>query len=313
MGYHYEMKKKILLIGSSGHLASNFIEKYEKKFQIYNFTRSISKKKLLTKKFKYSIFFLQSQIPSFLKKINFESLIFFAGPNDVECNLKKEDILSSFFKNTFNFLENISEIKFKKAIYVSTAQIYELKNIVNEYTKPNPQNYYGLSRLINENLFLYYFNKRKIPLTILRPSNIVGDAKFDKKNSNRLLPNQLCDFFLRNNHFKLKSSGKNIKNFLSMNDTIDCLSFLIRKKIKKEFLIFNLGNRNMTVLNFSKLIAKVFSNKTGIKKIVERGKKDNNFYNMTYIDNKIRDLGFKKRENLQKKILEMYNGRIRQI
>lgn len=307
------MKKKILLVGSSGHLASNFIEKYEKKYQIYNFTRSKSKKKLLKRKFKYSLFFLQRQIPSFLKKINFESLIYFAGPNDVECNLKKEKIISNFFKNTFNFLESTNKFKFKKVIYVSTAQIYDLKNIVDEYTKPNPQNYYGLSRLNNENLFLYHFNKRKIPLTILRPSNIVGDAKFDKKNSKRLLPNQLCDFFLRNNHFKLKSSGKNIKNFLSMSDTIDCLSFLIQKKIKKDILIFNLGHKNMTVINFAKLVAKVYSKIIGIKKIVERGKKDNNFYNMIYIDNKIRDFGYKKRENLQEKILEMYNGRIRQI
>ena len=34
---------------------------------------------------------------------------------------------------------------------------------------------------------------------------------------------------------------------------------------------------------------------------------------LIYIDNKIRDFGYKKRENLQEKILEMYNGRIRQI
>ena len=91
-------------------------------------------------------------------------------------------------------------------------------NIVNEYTKPNPQNYYGLSRLINENLFLYYFNKENT-INYLKTSNIVSDAKFDKK-----IQIDFCQInyvtFLRNNHFKLKSFGKNIKNFLSMNELL---------------------------------------------------------------------------------------------
>lgn len=312
MGYNYEMiKKNILVTGSSGHIASNFIQQCENKFNIFNITRSENKKKLLIKKFKKSFFFTTKKIPKKLEKINFEALIFFAGPNDVSCNLKKEKILRDFFNLSFDMIESFNKFSIRKVIYVSTAQIYDLRAIVSEKNYANPQSYYGLSRLMIENLFLYYYDKINIPLVILRPSNIVGDAKFNLNNSKRLLPNQLCDFLIKNDEFKLKSSGKSIKNFISVNDIVNSLSFLIKKKITKKLSIFNLGNQNMSVIKFSKLIANIFSQKIGNIKNIKKGPDEIYLNKMIYIDNKIKKYGFKKRENLKKIILEMYNGRAR--
>lgn len=304
-------KKKILIFGSSGHVASNLISTACESNLVYSVTRSDLKKKKLIKKYPKSYFFTTHE----LKKIsdyNFETLIFCAGPNDITCNKFKELGITNYLKYIFKILEKIKNFHFKKIIFLSTAQVYHLKGKVNESSSTSPLNFYGLNRLMTENIFRYYSKIRKIPLVILRASNIVGDAHFDKNNSKRLVPNQLCDILVKENNFKLMSDGMGYRNFISMNDVIDCIMFFIKKKLTNKIFVFNLSYKNMTIYRFSVMLAKIFSNISQDKKKILKGttitKQTNKLF---YSDLRLKKFGFKKRSRLDAIITDMYYGRIR--
>jgi nucleoside-diphosphate-sugar epimerase len=304
-------KKKILIFGSSGHIASNLISNLEKKYITHNFTRSKLKKKKLSLKYKNSFFYLFKDL-KLLSHYSYEALIFFSGPNDIVCNNNKEKEIRSFLSKMNTLFDKIKKFKLKKIIYFSTAQVYFLNGKINEKSNLQPSNYYGLLRLLTEDFFRYFSKITNIPTVILRPSNIIGDSHFNLDSSNRLLPNQLCNILIKENEFKLNSSGVVYKNFVSIESVIDCVEFFLKKKLKSNIYEFNLGHKNISIYNFSKKVAKIFEKKTKQKKIIIKGSsKDDNFNKLNFSDSKLRKFGFYKRKDFKTKIEEMCNGRIR--
>ncbi len=76
---------------------------------------------------------------------------------------------------TLNILEGIRRAKRKpKLIYISSAEVYRLPNTDAEEALPDPDNFYGLSKLAGEDYVRMYGERFEFPYTILRPSAVYG-------------------------------------------------------------------------------------------------------------------------------------------
>lgn len=239
----------LLITGASGHIASTVAYNCnKKKIKTILLTRSEKKYKILKKKFKNcKINFLKD-----LKKIrnqDIKTILHTASLNDKETNNQKNSL-----KNSLNITKNIfSQLninKVKKIIYLSTAQVYgsNLNLNVNEKTKLKPINNYGLSRIENEVYLKKLAKKHDIKLIILRISNVVGDPYIKDNKCLRLLPNDIKNQAQKFNSITLRSSGLQSRNFISLKTTAAYIEKLIKLKMKKKFMIFNLGGINTQVI-----------------------------------------------------------------
>jgi len=76
---------------------------------------------------------------------------------------------------TLNILEGIRRAERNlKLIYISSAEVYRLPNTDAEKALPNPDNFYGLSKLAGEDYVRMYGERFEFPYTILRPSGVYG-------------------------------------------------------------------------------------------------------------------------------------------
>jgi len=78
---------------------------------------------------------------------------------------------------TLNILEGIRRAEHKpKLVYISSAEVYELPNTDAEEALPDPDNFYGLSKLAGEDYIRMYGERFEFPYTILRPSAVYGSG-----------------------------------------------------------------------------------------------------------------------------------------
>ena len=238
---------KCALTGSSGVLGKKALSILPYKFVI--FKGDIRNKK---------------EVEKWIIKNDFDLLIHLAAMvpiNKVNKNLKNA------YEINVNGTKNIIEALIKKdkkpnwIFYASTSHTYKLRNNfikISESEKPQPQNFYGKTKLIAENLL---FNK-------LKNSNIkvcVGRIfSFTDKN-------QKTPFVIPSIIKKIKSSKKrlylnnlnNYRDFISTKDIVMAIETL-RKKQKAG--IFNIGSGiKFSLKNIANLINKKYKKKIDFK------------------------------------------------
>jgi len=258
----------VVVTGSSGFLASNLIHfLLKKKIKIFILTRN--KKKFLRIKKKFP------QVKSFnkiKKKINIECIYHCASPNDLQSNKSINLSIDGNIKFTYKVMLLVIKFEIKKIIYLSTAQVYgkSLTGHVDEKKECKPLNNYGLFHKFSEDLIkkMIISNKLDTKYIILRLSNIVGTGQIYNKDILRLLPNNICASIKKNNTAILKSSGKQYRNFLDVNDLVNIL-FLILKNKKIPSGIYNVGGKNMSVISLIKKISYYLSRYTKIQNVIK--------------------------------------------
>lgn len=258
----------VVVTGSSGFLASNLIHFLQKK-KINIFVHTRNKKKFLKIKSKFP------QVKSFnkiKKKLKIECIYHCASPNDVESNKSLSLSIDGNIKFTYKVMLLVKKFKIKKIIYLSTAQVYgkSLTGYVDEKKECQPLNNYGLFHKFSEDLIkkMIISNKLNTAYIILRLSNIVGAGYFNNKDILRLLPNNICNSIKKNNIAILKSSGKQYRNFLSVDELTNIL-FLILKNKKIPSGVYNVGGKNMSVISFVKKISYYLKRHLKIKNTIK--------------------------------------------
>lgn len=224
--------KKILIIGSTGHLGS-FLKNKIKKFKVKEvslkrnnmFNLDLSKKKIAS---------------NFLKEIAPDIILNCAAFTNID-NCEKFN--KKAFKTNFLLLKNLVDycLKYKiKLIHISTDQFYNNKNYLkNEETVNKYKNYYTYTKLLAEKIAM------KCNSIILR-TNFFGE---NKRN---------LGFY----EWIIKNSGKKIYGFSDIYFSplyIDTLAEIIIKKvlISNKKGIYNLGSKKgLSKYNFIKFIIK---------------------------------------------------------
>lgn len=315
------MKEVILITGAAGMVGSNLIKKinFKNKIIIAIDSLILGKKKFLLPSFKKKNFFFLKQNLS--KKIhskklenilnnNFLSEVWLLAANsDIKkgSNNYKVDFNNTYLStlNTVKFLRKYIKVK-TKVIFTSSSAIYgEINTTISEKTKrKRPISNYGLMKLRCE-IFLTNFSKKfKIETLIFRFPNVVGSnlthgLLFDMRNK----------IFSKNKYIQVLGNGEQQKPYSHVNEIIDCMFFLKKKKFKEKLNFFNIGSNDegIKVKYIVKKIKKKLKSQKPIKFQKQKVGWKGDVISYKYSTKKINDLGFKFKFNSKKTIDKTIN------
>ena len=210
--------RKILITGGAGYIGQNLVNFFLKnKMQIYvidNLSTSTSINDKIKKKINFYKIDLtkEEQVKNFFKNKSFDLIIHLAAFSGVEEFNK--NVIKSFNNNVLS-TKNLVRFAFEKPktklIFASSAAVYGKvsRNKITEFKSKKPVNYYGLSKLVCENIIENYLKNKKNNYAILRFFNVVGSIvnfKIKKK------VNALFDIIfnnIKNKKYKININGRN--------------------------------------------------------------------------------------------------------
>ena len=163
-----------------------------------------------------------------------------------------------------NIIKAASLNSVKKFIFLSSNVVYpNSKKPMSEenmnYSLFNKYFYVGWMKIFRKKVCEMY--KDKIQILIVRPSNLYGPFdKFDKKKS-KVIPS-LIDKFKLKNKIKVWGEGKDIKDFMFIEDFIDALILVVNRY--KKFTIMNIASGKSIKLEKIINFLKKYHNKDNI-------------------------------------------------
>ena len=268
-----ELKKKILIFGSSGFLGSQFVKFIKKEnFNIYTTNKiKLSKQNIEN----YTCNLLSSKNTNrIIKEIRPKIIINFAGKYK---NQFETDIVESLtiHQNIFSSLIKNKLLNTKLLLFNSASEFGNVKRVaaIKEDEEKKPNTIYGLAKKIQLALAEYYFRNYKIKVINIRIFNIIPKDTISKKSIFSELVNLSKKFSEKKNKIIIKSS-----NMIRDYDQIDNICKGIFKILKKGKAgqTYNLGSGKPSLVG---VIAKKFLNERGIpnKYIVLSNKRKNSF------------------------------------
>ena len=264
--------KKILIIGGSGFIGTNFVNYLSKKNKIILNIDKMSKvstpdkfKKIITPK---NYFFLKNDLknPIFIfkifKKFKPDLIVNFASESHVDRSISSP---LYFIKNNINSSSNLFyaysmyyKIHKIKLFNISTDEVFGSinKGTFKETDSYNPSSPYSASKG-SIDLIATAFNKTyKTNIKTINMVNNYGPYQFPEK----LIPT-IIFHFLKNKSAPIYGNGKNIREWIHVEDSCEAIWKSIISK--KKFMRVNIGSENcVSNLEIAKKIFKIMkSNK----------------------------------------------------
>lgn len=245
---NYWKKRKVLITGGSGFVASNAV----------NFLLKLGADLTVTISSKASREKLKKKIGKISKKIKILKANLLHLPEaeracrDIEIvmnfaaidggfNFKLENPVDIFSKNmniALNMLEASVKSKVKTFLLVSSADVYiQTNSLLTEKSSLNINyqqgiNYYILAKLVSEILAKQFSSQYGINTVIVRPTNLYGPADdFEEINKMRFIPTVIRKSFLGKEPVTIWGNGKQLKSFLYIEDFLQICCKLIEKSV----------------------------------------------------------------------------------
>ena len=312
--------KSILVTGGAGYIGSkivtDLIKKKNKVVVVDNLSTGF--RKLIHKKaifYKRNIYY-KDQINKIIKKNKINVVIHCAASIDVaESERNKKKYFNNNVRNTENLLKSLQGSNVKYFVFSSSCAVYGGSNsLVSEKSNLKPENYYGETKYLGEQLIKEYSKKLKFKYVLLRYFNVAGSDIINKigciRNTNSLFKN--LSLSVKNNKFKINVFGKNyktvdgtcIRDFIHIND-ISKLHLLSLQRLFKfnKSKIYNCGyGRGFSVYQ----VVKAFENITKKKFKINFMRRRQGDIPVLFADNtKIKkELNFKLTSNSLEKIIK---------
>jgi nucleoside-diphosphate-sugar epimerase len=255
-----ENKKKIFILGGSGYIGSQIVEKLKNQFP----KSFISVDKRNNPNLKKNVRINLNSKKKILKLLNKHKpniIINCATHSALAYENKLQESVNEDLKSLLNIFEYLKKNIKCKMIYFSSSYVYSglNKRIVDEKQNLNPRHNFGIAKFFFENL-IFKNHKNSI---IFRLASVFGKGK-------ALIPNNIYNFVTecsKNKKITIWGSGNRKIQYISINDvvkyTIKCFS------IKPG--IYNIGGKkHMSTKKVSKIIAKFYNGNIIFKKKKER-------------------------------------------
>lgn len=323
------MKKKynILITGSCGLLGYSMVKNYLPLPKIKKII-CIDKKKInfLTinnRKIKYYFFDINNsnKIRNILIKEKIDVVFHTAAVTQViEAYNYPKNTYDTNVNATTNLLEIIRNLK-KKNIFF----IYSSSDKAYGKLKPNHKYYetdklqgdftYDASKSSSDIIAQSYAKTYNLNVGILRCGNIFGPGDL---NLDRLFPGLFLSI-LENKKLKLRSNGKNIRDYLYVDDVVNAYYKLLIKMTsskKQNLFIYNIGSKyNFSVINICKKILTLLNVKN-LEPIVVNNSKIEIFYQKLNYSKAKKELEWSPKSNLSlsiRKTFEWYKLNLKNI
>jgi UDP-glucuronate 4-epimerase len=242
---------KVLITGCAGFIGFSFanylLQKNIKVTGIDNFDKyyslKLKKKRIFT--LKHSKFFEfkkldltnRDKINKFFKKKNFDYVFHFAAQAGVRFSMNSpEKYIDSNILGFFNLLNSLKKFKKTKIFYSSSSSVYGDSKVypVNESSKLNPKNFYGLSKMMNEEIASMFVKNFNMKLAGLRFFTVFGEwGRPD------MLLIKFFNYADKKKTFLVNNSGNHYRDFTYIKDVNKILFELLKKFNFKKHEIFN--------------------------------------------------------------------------
>jgi UDP-glucose 4-epimerase len=260
--------KKIMISGGRGYLGSRLITFLETKgYEIISLSRaSVPLKHWTTAVEEINIDWDNlDKISSFLKQT--DCVIHLAGANEIESSSNPLKALNDTAVNTYKLINAAAKAGVKRFIYLSTAHIYgaPLTGEITENTIPRPVHPYASTHRTAEDFVIEMHDKNLIEAVIVRLSNGFGYPELKDINRWTLVVNDLCRTAVEKNEIRLKTSGEQKRDFITIHDFCRGMDFFInfQKALGKEN-IFNLGGEyTISIKEMAEKISQLYKQITG--------------------------------------------------
>lgn len=260
-------KENLIIIGGTGFIGFNIIQKFIKK-KFFNILSLSSKKppkqrKLKTVNYIVCDILKKKKLEKLLKKKKIDYIINLAGYVDHKNKVKT---YKSHYVGCKNLIQIFKKKKIKRFIQLGSSVEYGFKKSPQrESYKVNTKNLkstYGKAKLNATNLLMETFKKENFPAVVLRLYIAYGPHQ----SINRFIP-EVINSCLKNNEFNC-SHGQQIRDFIYINDLVD----LIYKCLKIKNLdgnIFNVGSGRQKIVKnvINSIIKKTSGGKPNFGKI----------------------------------------------
>lgn len=230
---------KILVTGGNGYIGNQLIDALKNKYNVISF--DISHEVESENNFNGDLRNKKNIRDCFYKHKNIDLVIHLAALAGVEkSDFERNLYIQNNFIGTFNLLETMVENKCEELLFASSCSVYGNNKHASETDPLEPESFYGLTKVICEELIKFYSKRHNIKYKIFRIFNVIGGYKDNKFFNSRIIPTLLKNI-KKNKEINLfvKSNGKEFCN----RDYVDIL-FLI-ETIEK-FLKIN-GNEIINI------------------------------------------------------------------
>lgn len=173
-----------------------------------------------------------------------------------------EDLYENINQNlmtSINLLENMPG-NIKGFVYSSTIDVYGLPkyNPINEKHPTNPLTYYAACKLSAEKFLKILLDKKRIPLTILRYSQIYGPGEPQIK----AIP-VFINKIKNNEHPILYGEGNDVRDYVFIEDVLNATLLALSKNIEG---VFNIGTgKGYQIKEILKLIINIYGKDLSIE------------------------------------------------
>lgn len=301
------MHIKILLFGNYNPFTLTLIHRLQREdHQIYLVTGSEKKTESGDVKVfqEYNFSYDSDNISYIIENIGADIAIFTGAINDsIDLQNSPKDI-SDYLAGVTNIVLYLNKSNIKQLIYISSLSIFSGNRdvLIDESTKPIPIETRENTLLIGEEICIKYDKERKFKVSILRFSQIYGNYKNNYLKNN--ICTKMCEKLLKNENIQVLNNKKH--DLLYLDDVVDGLYKSIDLN-GKGYEIYHIGPEKTEIyseLEILNSIKNLIKDKKNIRIGVNSEEVINNEYNMS----KIKELGFRKKYDIDDKVEELYNA-----
>ena len=191
--------------------------------------------------------------------VGIDSIVHLAAMNAQDCT---DDFVRALESNgvfTARLLQAAIKQKVKRFVYLSTAHVYSdrLTGVITEQVCPVGTHSYATSHRVGEDVVFAAHKRGGIEGVIIRLSNAFGKPTHKNANCWMLLVNDLCAQAIADQCIKLRTSGKQRRDFITLSDACRAIKHLLEVSVNQLGNgLFNVGGMwSTTVLEMAQCIS----------------------------------------------------------
>jgi UDP-glucose 4-epimerase len=243
----------------------------------------------------------EDSIVDCLKDKNIDIIIHLAAMNEIDSIKDPQLALEVNTKGTYRLLKHADINNINKFVYFSTFHVYGETSspVITEQTPTRPFHPYAITHRAAEDFVSFFHHNHNMKTLVFRLSNAYGCPMHKEVNRWTLVFNDLCRQAVTTGRIVLRSSGRQYRDFISINDVARAVyHFLFVTPDKWADGLYNLGGDcSMSILEVAKKISDVYREqyKKQIKDIKVNSEASNStdFKPVKYSIEKIKQSGFR--------------------